>query len=88
MSYLLYTGQIIDALSKSDHPKWDEFESRLRALNDEAARALAAHLQIDTVPDQGAMEQESFAAVFGPAFEGQPMPDVLEGYDAASEWGE
>ena len=89
MSYLLYTGQTIEALVLSKHPRAAEFEKRLFDLNDEAARLLAAHLEVETVPDTDRhIFDASFAAVFRPAFEGQAMPEVLEGYDTTEEWGE
>lgn len=88
MSYLLYTGQTIEALIRAKHPRAAEFERRLFDLNNEAATELAGHLGVNVKLPVPSIFDANFDAAFSPAFEDQPMPEALEGFDTDSEWGE
>jgi hypothetical protein len=85
MAYTLYTGQIIEALRALDRPEADFLITSLHQLTDQAASLLAASLQIE----RGCLSElwDSNAAVtFAPAYDGQPLPDVMDGMDSESEW--
>jgi hypothetical protein len=88
MSYLLYTGQTVEAPIAAKHPRAAEFERRLFDLNNEAATELAAHLGVNVNLPVPQIFDANFDAAFSPAFEGQAMPDALAGFDTDSEWGE
>lgn len=89
MSFLLYTGQIVDALAESAHPLAAEYKRRLCELNREAAEVLAAHLGVKVIPDElRDFCDENFAAAFKPARAGQHLPPVLAEYDTESEWAD
>ena len=87
MAYTLYTGQIIEALRFAGHPAAEWYVARLHALTADAGDALASHLGVG----HGALSElwgGHAAMSFGPAHEGQELPDALVGMDAESEWGE
>lgn len=89
MSYVLRTDEILEGLINANHPRATEFRQMLETLASDMASALADILEIQAGP--ATFEGVAFAgtaAVFRPAFPGQPCPDAIEQYDTATEWSE
>lgn len=89
MSYQLRTDEILEALSLSGNPAAAEYVRKVEAAANEAAQFLA---QITgTAAGIGDFQGLGFAGLcvpFRPAFQGQPLPELLAGFDNPNEWGE
>lgn len=86
MSYIMYTGEVIEVLGKTQHPQAEALANMLANLTEVAATLLVMHLNIA----RGDLELELFdgqvAVSFKPAHAGQALPTVLEGYDDHEGW--
>lgn len=85
MSYQLKADEILEALAGS--PRGDEFKARIEAATNEAAEYLAEIT--GTVAGVGDFQGLAFAGLCVPffaAYEGQEIPECMEGFDDADEW--
>lgn len=87
MAYTLYTGQIIEALRESNHPRASEFVDAFNKLTDDAGSVLAESLGIDRLPVSELWDGEA-AVGFLPSQPGQKLPQALAGYDSEMEWSD
>lgn len=88
MSYQLRLDEILDALSIAGHPRAAEFRSTIETITTTMANELAALAGVDC--DAASFQGTAFAGTcvpFMPKYEGQPLPEILEGYDNEEEWG-
>jgi hypothetical protein len=85
MGYSLYTGEILTALADVDLTLAAPFFAQLEALTDEAATMLADATGVTRGPLSHFSDGQA-ACTFAPANPGDPLPDVLHGYDMISEW--
>ena len=85
MAKVLTTDEMIDALNEINPDAASQFRDQLVTLADAVAEDLANQLGIAT---SGASNNtwEGTMAIFKPAHDGQPMPDVLKDYDEGGEW--
>lgn len=86
MSMILRTDELLEALG-TDSPEGAAFEAELVSLTQRIADTLAARLGI--AAGVASFEGTAFcgtACAMLPAYEGQPMPEVLGEYDSPSEW--
>lgn len=93
MAYVLYTPQMLHALKQAGHPQAKAFVHDYLALNARIAATLGELAACNVGADDD-MEHDIFGdvgnvgAVFEPKLPGDPLPDVLQGFDTDSEWGE
>ena len=89
MSYQMKLDEMLEAL-QSVNPEQAAIHVRaLCAVGDSMAFALSVALDIRA--GETTMQGVAFAGIccpFNPKHEGQPLPDALDGYDNAEEWGE
>lgn len=87
MSYQMKPDEILESLQNCGHPSAAEFERALCSVTNLMALALAQSQGI--VAGVGTFEGVGFAGVcvpFFPAYDGQPLPDCMNGMDEAEEW--
>lgn len=89
MAYVMKTDEILEALQVAGHPDGKALQAQLEALVNVMAATLAQSQGIEC--GRASFEGTDFAGTactFRPAYQGQPLPDCMESYDNAEEWGE
>lgn len=87
MTYQLRTDEILEALSRADAPRYQEFKALLEAATQGAAHYLAELAGCKC--GSGSFEGLAFAGLcvpFYPAHEGQELPEIIAGFDNKEEW--
>lgn len=87
MSYMLYSGEMLEGLRRISHPKAEEYVDAFHKLTDSLATTLAEACNVKRNPDISRLYDSQIACSFYPKWKGQPLPEGLEG-DTESEWGE
>lgn len=90
MSKILTIDNMLDAAREDKVPGYESFKQQFEALAQELGEALAKHYGIRVTSDaefQGT-EFGGLCVHFGPAFDGQPCPDMIDFGDEGGDWGE
>lgn len=89
MSYQLKIDEILEGLVNCKHPCAEYHIKAVEAVTNVAARALAQKL--DILWCEASFEGIGFGGTCAPfyqKYEGQPLPEAIEGFDNEEEWYE
>lgn len=84
MAFQLRLEEVLQALTEIDHPDARAIIASIEDLTSQAARALAAELDVDV--GHATYDLGFIAVPFAPKFENQTLPGALAPYDNAEEW--
>jgi hypothetical protein len=85
---VLTVNQMLEAAMLLKIPEYGHHAQALEIASTALAHSLAKHLQIKVLNDATweGEEMEGLAADFGPSYENQPCPEILQTLDKGGDW--